>query len=131
MKPFFLFSVLICLAIMSMGYLLQKPFNEGVLQYDISIVSAKNNPATLNSLNGAVITLYLKQGQSRSEMTSSLGTESTVFNNNSGNGFILKEYSGQKLMITLNAANWEQKNKANNNLLFNISNEYYLTSAMR
>ncbi|HRD58555.1 MAG TPA: hypothetical protein PK504_10920 [Ferruginibacter sp.] len=123
MKPFFLFSVLICLAIMSMGYLLQKPFNEGVLQYDISIVSAKNNPATLNSLNGAVITLYLKQGQSRSEMTSSLGTESTVFNNNSGNGFILKEYSGQKLMITLNAANWEQKNKANNNLLFNISNE--------
>ncbi len=93
------------------------------MQYDISIISAKNEPTTLNTLDGAVITLYLRQDMSRSEMKSTLGTEATVFNNATGNGFILKEYSGQKLMITMNAANWNQKNKTNDNLSFTVSNE--------
>lgn len=115
---------LVAIAVLCMtSYNVQKPFTEGVLQYEISIQSSKNEPTTLNSLNGAEYTLYLRQDVSRSEMKSSLGVESTVYNNSTGNGFILKEYSGQKLMITLNAANWAQKNQANNSLKFTVSNE--------
>ena len=123
MKPIKSIIAIVVITFLMMGYSMQKPFTEGVLQYDITILSAKNEPTTLNSLNGAVHTLYLKQDASRTEMKSALGTESTVYNAGAGSGFILKEYSGQKLMITLNAANWAQKNQANNSLKFSISNE--------
>ncbi|MFT3981870.1 MAG: hypothetical protein QM687_15495 [Ferruginibacter sp.] len=123
MKPLILFTGIVGLAMLTMSNVLQKPLTEGVLQYEISIVSAKNEPTTVNSLNGAILTLSLKPDMSRSDMKSSLGSESTVFNSSTASGFILKEYSGQKLMITMTEANWDQKNKTNENLSFTVSNE--------
>lgn len=114
----FLFLLLITISVTA-----QKQLTEGVLQYNISIVSPKSETPTLNSLNGAVLSVYLKPAVSRTEMKSTLGTESTVFDTRSGTGFILKEYSGQKLMISMNADNWEQKNKAYEDLNFTITNE--------
>ena len=111
------------LAILAVSSTTQKQFGEGTLQYNISIVSAKSETPSVNSLNGAVLTVYLKPSLSRTEMKSTLGTESTVFDNRAGNGFILKEYSGQKLMISMNANNWDQKNKAYEDLNFTVSNE--------
>ncbi len=98
----------------------QKQFTEGLLQYKISIETAKTETPVVNSLNGAELTLYLKPTASRSEMKSSLGIESTVFDSRSGSGFILKEYSGQKLMITMNENNWSQKNRLYENMNFSI-----------
>ena len=98
----------------------QKQFTEGLLQYKISIESAKTETPVVNSLNGAELTLYLKSTVSRSEMKSSLGIESTVFDSRSGIGFILKEYSGQKLMISMNENNWSQKNRMYENMNFSI-----------
>src|SRR5688572_18878624 len=77
----------------------QKQFTEGTLQYDITITSSKSEAPIANSLNGATLLVYLKPTTSRTEMKSTLGTESTVFDTKSNKGFILKEYSGQKLMI--------------------------------
>jgi len=101
----------------------QKQLREGSLQYDISISSDKSETPVANSLNGATLTVYLKPALSRTEMKSTLGTETTVFDNGAGAGFILKEYSGQKLMISMNADNWSEKNKLYENLNFVISNE--------
>jgi GLPGLI family protein len=101
----------------------QRTLSEGTLQYDISIISAKNEAPLSNALNGANLTIYLKPSLSRTEMRSTLGTETTVYDNRAGNGFILKEYSGQKLMITMNAANWAEKNKLYENLNFTITEE--------
>ena len=101
----------------------QKQLSEGTLQYDISIVSSGNEAPLTNSLNGATLIIYVKPPFSRTEMKSSLGTETTVYDNRSGTGFILKEYSGQKLMISMNAANWAEKNRLYENLNFNISEE--------
>jgi GLPGLI family protein len=56
-------------------------------------------------------------------MKSSLGVESTVYDNRSASGYILKEYSGQKLMISMTAGNWAQKNRTYENLVFSISDE--------
>ena len=53
-------------------------------------------------------------------MISTPGTETTVYDNKNGKGFILKEYSGQKLMITTTADNWAQKNQVNSNLNFEV-----------
>lgn len=101
----------------------QKPFSDGRLVYNISISSDKEEAPITNSLNGATLTVYLNPSQSRTEMQSTLGTETTVFDKKRGTGFILKEYSGQKLMISMDAANWDDKNKLYDNLKFNISNE--------
>ena len=101
----------------------QKQLSEGMIQYNISIVSPKSETPTVNSLNGAVLSVYVKQSLSRTEMKSTLGTESTVFDNKAGTGFILKEYSGQKLMISMNENNWDQKNKLYEDLNFTVTNE--------
>lgn len=101
----------------------QKQFSEGTLTYNISIQSSKAEAPVANSLNGAELNLFIKPFQSRSEMKSSLGTETNVYDNKSDKGFILKEYSGQKLMITVNKENWIQKNQWNDNMKFNISDD--------
>ncbi|MEX0636872.1 MAG: hypothetical protein WD135_08890, partial [Ferruginibacter sp.] len=78
----------------------QKPFVEGSLQYNISIISAKSETPNINTLNGATLEVFLKSNQSKTEMKSSVGVETTVFDSKINKGFILKEYSGQKLLIS-------------------------------
>jgi GLPGLI family protein len=100
----------------------QKLVNEATITYNISITSADSKTDLGRSLDGAQLVLYIRGNQSRSDMNSSLGTESTLFDSKSGKGFILKEYSGQKLMITLNKENWLQKNQAYADLDFTFDN---------
>jgi len=116
-----IFSIIFCFV--NVGVFGQRQFTGGTLTYTISIQTAKSETPISNPLNGAVLTQYTSLNQSRSDMKSSLGMESTVYNNKSGKGFILKEYSGQKLMITMNSDNWIQKNQFYGNLIFKIDND--------
>jgi GLPGLI family protein len=123
MKPVHLLFSLLFTGLFALSSTAQRRLTEGVLQYKISIVSSKSGVTNINGLNDAELSVYIKPNSSRAEMKSSLGTESTVYNNRLNSGFILKEYSGQKLMITLTATNWDQKNKPYENLNFTVSNE--------
>lgn len=96
----------------------QKIMNDAVAIYTISIESVNGEKQLSSSLNGATVTIFLTKDKSRSEMVSAPGTETTVFDNKAGKGFILKEYSGQKLMITTTSENWAQKNQINSQLNF-------------
>ena len=100
----------------------QKVLSDAVLSYNISILSAKGEKEVSSALNGATLSLYLTKDKSRSDMVSTPGTESNVFDNKLGKGFILKEYSGQKLMITTTGDNWTQKNLINSRLDFEVDN---------
>jgi GLPGLI family protein len=100
----------------------QKQLSEGVVSYAISIDSDKDN-SLASGLDGATLDLYVKPNVSRTEMTSKLGTETTVYDTRNNKGFILKEYSGQKLMITVTRENWLQKNNWNDQIKFTIENE--------
>lgn len=91
----------------------QKTVNEATLSYQIAIVNASGG-----SMGSATLTVYVKGNQSRADMTSSLGNESAIFDNKQGKGAILKEYSGQKLMISMTQDNWNQKNQLFRNLSF-------------
>jgi GLPGLI family protein len=86
----------------------QKTISEGTLTYDISIrnTSEKNAAGSTASL-----VVYLKGLYSRTDMISNLGSEKTILDSKNGTAAILKEYSGQKLMITLTKNNWTEKNK--------------------
>lgn len=118
---FFLTSVLAF--VLSLSAVAQKQITEGSLTYKISIESTKADEPVGSALNGAELTLFLKPYASRSEMKSSLGVESTVYDNRSASGYILKEYSGQKLMISMTGGNWAQKNRMYENLVFNVDDE--------
>ncbi len=100
----------------------QKVFSEGTLVYDVAIQSGNLSQGT-GGLNAATNTVYLKGNSSRIDMTSALGKEITIFNSKSDNAVILKEFSGQKLMITLTKDNWKAKNKQNSGLKFELLNE--------
>lgn len=120
MKTFYTFLIIIT-SFFSSKVFAQKTLNEVVLTYDISIQTTKGEKQLAGALNGATLSLYLTKDKSRSEMISTPGIESTVFDNKVGKGFILKEYSGQKLMITTTSDNWDQKNQAKSKLNFDIS----------
>ena len=80
-------------------------------------------PKMADMLDGATTTIYLKGAQSRLELVSGLGSEATIYNSTSGNGVILKDYSGQKLMITLSPQDWEANNKKYDGIVFENTNE--------
>lgn len=96
----------------------QKVLNEGSLVYKISIENSKGEQQVAGALNNAVLTVNFNKDKSRTELVSKAGSEVTVYDNKAEKGFLLREYSGQKLMITMTDANWEQKNKTNNSLAF-------------
>ena len=88
----------------------QKSISEATLIYTISTHSASKTPQA-DPLAGATNTVYLKGSFSRTDMSSALGKETTIMDSKTGTGVILKEYSGQKLMITLSKENWITQNK--------------------
>lgn len=110
------------LTVSSLTSFAQKSISDATLTYEISIQSAQSKPMA-SDLNGSSFTLYLKGALSRTDMVSSLGNEKTIRDGKSGNAVILKEYSGQKLMITLSKDEWEEKNKKKNDIVFTLSNQ--------
>ncbi len=97
----------------------QKVINEAVLKYDVAMRSTSNPKQFENtSLN-----IFIKGKQSRSEVNSSVGNEISIFDSNAGTGAIIKEYSGQKLLILLNRDNWNARNNQFRLLTFTESGE--------
>ena len=101
----------------------QRTISEATIVYDMVIQTGNNESAKGEPLTGASTTVYLKGNNSRTEMVSALGKETTIFNSKSDNAVILKEFSGQKLMITLTKENWKSKNKIYNDIKFELTNE--------
>jgi GLPGLI family protein len=101
----------------------QKVMSEGTLVYNMSIQTGSNEPNMADMLDGATTTIYIKNSQTRSEMLSGLGSESTIHDSKTGTGVILKDYSGQKLMISLTKDDWEKKNKKYEEITYETTNE--------
>ena len=101
----------------------QKVLTEGSLIYNMSVETGVGEPKMADMFDGATTTIYLKGNQSRSELVSSLGSEATLYNASAGTGVILKDYSGQKLMITLTSQDWEENNKKYEGIVFENTGE--------
>ena len=101
----------------------QKTFAEGTLVYNMEIRTSNNLPGKGNVIEGCTNTIYLKGHNSRTELVSPLGNETTIHDAKLGNAVILKEYSGQKLMIKLTRENWMEKNKSYNSIRFETVDE--------
>jgi GLPGLI family protein len=101
----------------------QKSLSEGSLVYSISVETGSTQPKMADMLDGATTTVFLKGNESRTEMISGLGSEATIYNATTGNGVILKDYSAQKLMITLTPEDWNKNNKKYDGITFENTGE--------
>jgi hypothetical protein len=122
-KPRILFALMAfcCLLVIS-AVRGQKKVSELTLVYDYSFNSAgKGNgqPGTEN----AVHTVYIKGNKSRSEMTDQTFSSTTIYDANTGFGVILKEVSGQKLLIRVNPENWSERNRMYDGIVYKNTTE--------
>lgn len=115
--------ILALLMLLSVSVFAQKTLSEGTIVYDVTVNTGNKEPQMADALDGALTTVYLKGAKSRTDMVSALGSESNIHDAKTGNAVILKEYSSQKLMITLTKENWEAKNKAYKDVAFEFSSD--------
>ncbi len=102
----------------------QKKVSEMTLVYDYSVVTGGGASEKKNGdLAGALHTVYIKGGKSRSEMTDSLFSSTTLYDASTGVAVILKEVSGQKLLIRLSAANWQERNSPYDGVIYKNTTE--------
>lgn len=102
----------------------QKKLTEATITYDIVINTNNKSPQAADMLDGSTSVIYLKGNSSRSEMISSLGTQSTIIDGKTGNVTVLKDYGEQKYMIQMTPDNWKQSNKKYEGVTFTYSDEY-------
>ena len=124
MKRFYFILTILGLSFFSLGSIAQKRLTEATISYDIIINTANSNPQAADLLDGATNIIYLKGNSSRSELISSLGTQSTIIEGKSGNVTILKDYGEQKYMITMTPKNWIESNKKYEGITFTYENEF-------
>ncbi len=101
----------------------QKVLSEGVIVYDITIQTGSKEPQLADMFDGAKTTIYLKGGQSRTEMVSPLGSTTTIFDARSNAGAVLKEYGNQKLLIKMTKEDWTDLNSKYSGIAFTLENE--------
>lgn len=101
----------------------QKTLNEGTLIYNMAVETGSDAPKMADMLDGATTTVYIKGKQSRVELISGLGSEASVYNGNTQTGFILKDYSGQKLLTTLTQNDLEGNNTKYEGIVFDNTGE--------
>jgi len=116
-------SIIVC-SLVSIESNAQKKLTEATISYDIVINTGNTKPQAADLLDGAVSVIYLKGNSSRSEMISSLGTQSTIIDGKTGNVAILKDYGEQKYMIKLTPAEWKASNKKYEGNTFTYENEF-------
>ncbi len=121
MKRFFTYTLVFgFILLVTLPAFAQKKLTEGTILYNITINNGTGKPQNAEFLDGATNAVYIKGGKVRTEMVSSLGTQSTIINQVNGKKdvIILKEYGAQKFMINLTEADWADLNTKYENVTF-------------
>jgi len=96
----------------------QKKVSELTLVYDAAISTGSAEPKMADAFDGATTTVYIKGNMSRSEMASALFSSATIHDSRTGAAVVLREVSGQKLLIRMTAENWLEKNRRYDGISF-------------
>jgi GLPGLI family protein len=116
MKKFTLLLVLCSLLVVTAHA--QKRISELTMVYDATVSTGSTDPKLADAFDGATTTVYIKGNLSRSEMASALFSSTTIHDSKTGSAVVLREVSGQKLLIRMTPQNWAEKNKRYNGITF-------------
>src|SRR5688572_13064297 len=121
MKRFF--SILI-IALLAAGYTqAQRKVSELTLVYDASVTTGSKEPKLADAFDGATKTIYIKGNMSRAEMAIAIFSSATIHDSRTGNSVVLREVSGQKLLIRMTSSNWAEINKRYDSITFTNTEE--------
>lgn len=109
----------------------QRKVAELMLSYETQVSTGEAEPKMADAFDGAVTTVYIKGPLSRSEMTSALFSSTTIHDTKAGTAVVLKEVSGQKLLIRMTAENWQEKNKKYEGITFTNTTETKVIAGYR
>ena len=115
--------LLIGLVGLGMSAMAQRKVSELTMVYDASISSGSNEPKMADALDGHSKTIYIKGNMSRAEMVTALFSSATIHDSKTGSSVVLKEVSGQKLLIRMTPDNWTENNKRYEGITFTNTNE--------
>ena len=101
----------------------QKKISELTLVYDARVTTGNAEPKMADAFDGATSTIYLKGNLSRSEMVSALFSSTTIHDAKTGTAVVLREVSGQKLLIRMSSKDWQEKNARYEGITFTNSGE--------
>ena len=118
MKKIITAAFLFSLALNGFG---QKKLTEATISYDIVINTGTDRPKAADFFDGATSTVFIKGAKSRTEMVSSLGTQSTIVDGK--NISVVKEYGQQKYIIQMTPDNWKDANRKFEDVSFTYSDE--------
>jgi GLPGLI family protein len=101
----------------------QKKISELTLVYDAKVTTGNAEPKMADAFDGATTTIYLKGNMSRSEMASALFSSTTVHDAKTSAAVVLREVSGQKLLIRMTPSDWKEKNARYEGITFKNTGE--------
>lgn len=101
----------------------QRKVSEMTLIYDAVVSTGSADPKLADAFDGATTTIYISGPLSRLEMVSALFTSTTIHDSKTGSAVVLREVSGQKLLIRLSPDDWKDKNKRYEGVSFTNTNE--------
>ncbi|MFM8709790.1 MAG: DUF4412 domain-containing protein [Sphingomonadales bacterium] len=89
----------------------QRRLSEATLVYKVLMLEADSLTQDSRVVEEAVSTCYLKGANSRTDLVTSVGRQSTIFISKSAQVVLLKEYGNQRYLSRLTRTQWEQSNK--------------------
>ncbi len=110
--------MLILILAMSGFLTAQKKVSELTLVYNFAMSIGDNASKPGYVPDNVTNTVYIKGSKSRSETASSLYSAATLYDAKTQTAVILKEVSGQKLLIRLSTENWQEKNRQYEGMTF-------------
>jgi GLPGLI family protein len=101
----------------------QRKVSELTMVYDASISSGSKEPKLADAFDGHTKTIYVKGNMSRAELASALFSSATIHDSKAGTSVVLREVSGQKLLIRMTSENWVENNKRYDGITFANTSE--------
>jgi GLPGLI family protein len=89
----------------------QRRLSEATLVYKVQMLETDSLTGNSGVAEEAVSTCYLKGANSRTDLVTSVGKQSTIFISKSPQVVLLKEYGNQRYLTRLTRAQWEQSNQ--------------------
>lgn len=99
-----------CVLFFAAGLQAQRRLTEATLVYKVLRVGADSLDSQSATTEQALSTCYLKGANSRTDLVTSVGKQSTIFISKSPQVVLLKEYGNQRYLTRLTRAQWERSN---------------------
>lgn len=89
----------------------QRRLTEATLVYAIHVDDKDSAATQPHFADGAISTSYLKGANSRTDLVTQSGKQSTIFSSKSAQVVLLKEYGNQRYLTRMTLSQWERSNK--------------------